>query len=88
MMHICGYYHTIYTIIITLHRLSLLYTSFSLNIMLLLLRIVGLDITQAQERLCKDIKKNHISSLLIDIDPPTLQTEGSMNQLFYSSGNY
>ena len=47
--------------------------------MLLLLRIVGLDITQAQERLCKDIKKNHISSLLIDIDPPTLQTEGSMN---------
>ena len=79
MMHICGYYHTMYTIIITLHWLSLLYTSFSLNIMLLLLRFVGLDITQAQERLCKDIKKNHISSLLIDIDPPTLQTEGSMN---------
>ena len=79
LMHICWYYHTMYTIIITLHWLSLLYTSFSLNIMLLLLRFVGLDITQAQERLCKDIKKNHISSLLIDIDPPTLQTEGSMN---------
>ena len=47
--------------------------------MLLLLRFVGLDITQAQERLCKDIKKNHISYLLIDIDPPTLQKEGSMN---------
>ena len=79
LMHICWYYHTMYTIIITLHWLSLLYTSFSLNIMLPLLRFVGLDITQAQERLCKDIKKNHISSFLIDIDPPTLQTEGSMN---------
>ena len=76
LMHICWYYHTMYTIIITLHRLSLLYTSFSLNIMLPLLRFVGLDITQAQERLCKDIKKNHISSFLIDIDPRTLKQRG------------